>query len=130
MRLHRRWSEYGGAARSLHRAGHGGSQSVPIKRAGGCGIGGCGLEDRRPAPAAGSRADTPTLWAGGLPSARKLELAPVGAVRRSARGADLRGELAVLTAAEVADELAIHGAAAALRQAEGQRVALALCPNA
>jgi hypothetical protein len=26
MMLHRRWSEYGGAARRLHRAGHGGSQ--------------------------------------------------------------------------------------------------------
>ncbi|HVG26354.1 MAG TPA: hypothetical protein VM865_02020, partial [Acidobacteriaceae bacterium] len=50
----------------LHRAGPGGSQSVPIKRAGGCGIGGCGLEDRRPAPAAGSRADTPTLQDGGF----------------------------------------------------------------
>ena len=40
--LHRRWSEYGGAARSLHRAGHGGWQaraggrvSCPVRSAGG-----------------------------------------------------------------------------------------------
>jgi len=58
-----------GASTSPHgaaSAGHGGWQGKNIKRAGGCGLGVCVLEDRRTAvSAAGSRTDTPALQDGG-----------------------------------------------------------------
>ena len=52
-------------------------------------------EERRTLAAVVSGASHPALWIGRSPSAMRLELARVGAVRRSACGADLRGEVAI-----------------------------------
>ena len=78
-----RWSEYA-CARSLHRAGHGGSQAQNIRRAGGCGNGvgvPGGPEDGRQAGRS-SRAATPALQDGGCRPRRGNDRAR--AVRRAA----------------------------------------------
>jgi hypothetical protein len=82
------------------------------KRAGGAGDWVGATEERRTFTAAVFGASHPALWVGSSPSAMKLELARVGAVRWSACGADLRGELAIHTAAAVTDKLAAGSTAA------------------
>ena len=108
-RRHRRWSEYGGAARSCIGRGtaagglphqEGGRVWNWGVRPGGPEAGtGRRLQDGHPGLVGWKVAvgDEAGACAGGSSSASSL------------RGADLRGELAVLTAAEVADELAVHG---------------------